>query len=305
MPSAKDHPRYSEGEYRRRYREIRKLMRARGIDVLIMYGDSGSHGGNQASIKYVANYKDPVSSFVVFPLKGAPALYMSNRLYLPYAKRMSVVRRTEAVDYDPGGKVERRIRDLGLERGTIGLVGYRGILQTSIPFSVVDHWRKAFRASSFVEATDILHEVRSIKSAEELRWFRKGAALTDMAFEALEKKARAGMTDYELAAVVSNGYMPHGGGQQLIFVGSTSMARPHLIFPNQFPTHRRTRRGDIVLTELSADFYMHSGQAHRPIAVGAKPTPVYQKLYEVGVEAYERILKAVKPGAGHEEVRRA
>ncbi len=305
MAREKDHPRHSKEEYRRRYREIRKLMRARGIDVLIMYGDSGSHGGNQASIKYVANYKDPVSSFVVFPLKGAPALYISNRLYLPYAKRMSVLRRTEAVDYDPGGKVERRIRDLGLERGTIGLVGYRGILQTSIPFSVVDHWRKALRAASFVEATDILHEVRSIKSAEELRWFRKGAALTDMAFEALEKKARAGMTDYELAAVISNGYMPHGGGQQLIFVGSTSMARPHLIFPNQFPSHRRTRRGDIVLTELSADFYMHSGQAHRPIAVGAKPTPVYQKLYEVGVEAYERILKAVKPGAGHEEVRRA
>jgi Xaa-Pro aminopeptidase len=126
-----------------------------------------------------------------------------------------------------------------------------------------------------------------------------------MAFEALDKKARAGMTDYELAAVVSNGYMPSGGGQQLIFVGSTSMARPHLIFPNQFPTHRKTRKGDIVLTELSADYYMHSGQAHRPIAVGAKPTPIYQKLYDVAVEAYERILRAVKPGAGHEDVRLA
>lgn len=305
MASAKDHPRYSKEEYTRRYREIRERMRDRGIDLLLMYGDSGSHGGNQANIKYVTNYQDPVSSFVVFPLAGDPALYMSNRLYLPYAKQMSVLPVTEAVDYDPGRKVEMRIRELGLEKATIGLVGYRGILKTSIPFGVVDHWRNAFPDALFIEATDILHDVRSIKSREEMKWFRRGAALTDMAFEALEKRARVGMTDYQLAAVVSNGYMPHGGGQQLIFIGSTSMARPHLIFPNQFPTHRKTRKGDIVLTELSADYHMHAGQAHRPISVGVKPTAVYEKLYEVGVEAYTRILRAVRPGANHDDVRRA
>ncbi len=305
MALEKDHPRYSKEEYRRRYREIRNRMRERGLDVLIMYGDSGSHGGNQASIKYVSNYKDPVCSFIVFPLKGDPALYMSNRLYLPYAKQMSVIRRTEAVDYEPGQKVEQRIRELGLEKGNIGIVGYRGILQTSIPYSAVDHWRQTLKGATFVESTDLLHEVRAVKSKEELKWFRKGAALTDMAFEALDSKARAGMTEYEMAAIISNGYMPHGGGQMLIFVGSTSMARPHLIFPNQFPTQRKTRKGDVVLTELSSDYYMHSGQAHRPISVGAKPTAVYQKLFDVGVEAYNRILRAVKPGATHEDVRKA
>ena len=138
--------------------------------------------------------------------------------------------------------MELKIRELSLEKGTIGFVGYRGILKTSIPFGVVDHWRKAFPGASFVEATDILHDTRRVKSKEEMKWFRKGAALTDMAFEALDNKAKAGMTDYELAAVVSNGYMPSGGGQQLIFIGSTSMARPHLIFPNQFPPTARPGR---------------------------------------------------------------
>jgi len=305
MPLLSDHPRYSNEEYRRRYREIRKRMRAQGLDVLVMYGDSGSHGGNQANIQYVTNYQDPVCSFVVFPLKGDPALYISNRLYLPYAERMSVLRRTEAVDYEPGVKVERRIRELGLAKGAVGVVGYRGILKTSIPFSVMDHWRRAFKRAMFSEATELLHEVRLVKSKEELKWFRRGAALTDMAFEALERKARPGMTDYELAAVVSNGYMHSGGGQQLIFIGSTSMARPHLVFPNQFPTHRKTRKGDVVLTELSADYHMHSGQAHRPISVGTRPTPVYKRLYDVAAEAYERIFRAVKPGANQDDVRRA
>ncbi|MGH7308477.1 MAG: aminopeptidase P family N-terminal domain-containing protein, partial [Candidatus Rokuibacteriota bacterium] len=113
MPLATDHPRLPQAEYARRYAEVRRRMRERGLDVLIVYGDSGSHGGNHANVKYLSNYQDPVASYLVVPLQGEPALYISNRLYLPYARRMSVVPETDAVDYDPAGKVERRIRELG------------------------------------------------------------------------------------------------------------------------------------------------------------------------------------------------
>lgn len=305
MALAKEHPRFAEEEYARRHAEVRRRMRERGLDVLILYGDSGSHGSNHANIKYLSNYQDPVASYLVFPLQGEPALFISNRLYLPYARRMSVIRETDAVDYDPAGKVERRIRELGHDKGALGLVGFRGILHASLPYGPVAHWHKTLDGASFADATDLLAEVRSVKSPAELAWFRRGAALTDMAFEALEKKARAGMTDFQLAALIAGAYMPHGGGPKLIFIGSTSMARPHLIFPNQFPSHRTVRKGDIILTELSADYEMHAGQAHRPIAVGTKPTAVYQKLFEVAVDAYDRILKSLRPGATEEDVRRA
>ncbi|HSF05876.1 MAG TPA: Xaa-Pro peptidase family protein [Methylomirabilota bacterium] len=305
MALAQEYPRFPKEEYARRHAEVQRRMRERGLDVLIIYGDSGSHGCNHANVKYLSNYQDPVASYLVVPLQGESALYISNRLYLPYARRMSVVPETDAVDYDPAGKVARRIQELGQEKGTIGLVGFRGILYASLPHGPVSHWQKTLDRASFADATDLLAEVRAVKSPAELAWFRRGAALTDMAFEALEKKARAGMTDFQLAALIAGAYMPHGGGPQLIFIGSTSMARPHLIFPNQYPSHRKVRKGDIILTELSADYEMHAGQAHRPIAVGTKPTPIYQRLFEVAVEAHDRILRALRPGATEEDVRRA
>jgi Xaa-Pro aminopeptidase len=305
MALAKDHPRFAEEEYARRYAEVRRRMRERGLDVLVLYGDSGSQGSNHANIKYLSNYQDPVASYLVFPREGEPALYISNRLYLPYARRMSVIPETDAVDYDPAGRVERRLRELGHDKGVIGLVGFRGILHSSLPYGPVSHWHKTLDSASFADATDLAAEVRAVKSQAELAWFRRGAALTDMAFETLEKKARAGMTDFQLAALIAGSYMPHGGGPKLIFIGSTSMTRPHLIFPNQFPSHRKVRKGDIILTELSADYEMHAGQAHRPIAVGTKPTPIYQKLFEVAVEAHDRILNTLRPGATEEDVRRA
>ena len=305
MATTKDHPRFSKEEYDRRFREIRSRMAEKGIDALIIYGDSGSNGGNHANVKYVSNYADPISSYVVFPRDGEPSLHMSNRLYLPYAKMMSVFPRTEAVDYDPAGAIERRIRELNLERGAIGLVGLRGILHASIPYGPLSHWQKALGEAAFVDATDILGEVRLIKSKEELQWFRKGAALTDMAFEALERKGKIGMTDFQLAAVIAGSYMPHGGGPKLIFIGSTSMKNPHLIFPCQYPSHRKIRKGDIILTELSADYEMYPGQGHRPITVGIPPTPIYRRLFEVAVEAYQRMVKSLKPGANQEDIRQA
>jgi len=305
MAFIKDYPRFSKEEYDRRFREIRKRMQEKGIDVLIIYGDSGSNNSNHANVKYVSNYQDPINSYVVFPREGEPSLHISNRLYLPYAKLMSIFPRTDAVDYNPGGAVENRIRELGLEKGMIGLVGLRGILLGSLPFGPLDYWYKAFGSASFVDATDLLGQVRLVKSKEEITWFRKGAALTDMAFEALEKKGKAGMTDFQLAGIIANSYMSKGGGPKLIFIGSTSMSRPHLIFPCQFPSHRRVRKRDIILTELSADYEMYAGQAHRPITVGVSPTPVYQKMFDVAVEAYTGILKVLKPGATHLEVKKA
>jgi Xaa-Pro aminopeptidase len=50
---------------------------------------------------------------------------------------------------------------------------------------------------------------------------------------------------------------------------------------------------------------MYSGQGHRPITVGVSPTPVYQKMFDVAVAAYTRILKALKPGATQAEIKKA
>ena len=200
MQNEKLYPRFSDTEYKRRYREIRKHMKKKGLSALIFYGDSGMAGGNQANIKYVTNYKDPVSSFLFFPIKGSPNLFISNRLYLPYAKTASnIPNRTNAVDYEPGKRLSEKINQLGLEKSKIGLVCFRGILKVSMPYSIIDELRTNFKKASFDDATDILTQVRLLKSEEEMRWFRKGAELTDMAFYALEKKSNIGMSEFELA----------------------------------------------------------------------------------------------------------
>ncbi|HEY7678850.1 MAG TPA: hypothetical protein VIG69_17380, partial [Candidatus Methylomirabilis sp.] len=57
--SAEIFPRFSAAEYDRRYVRVRELMAARGLDALVVYGDSAFQGSNHANLIWLANWTDP------------------------------------------------------------------------------------------------------------------------------------------------------------------------------------------------------------------------------------------------------
>src|SRR5262249_23426657 len=80
--------RFSEDEYRRRYREIRQLMTARGIDCLLMMSSGYLFGAN---LIYVANYIDILHGVVVFPLEGQPTVFALAYSFAAQAAAQSVI----------------------------------------------------------------------------------------------------------------------------------------------------------------------------------------------------------------------
>ena len=89
------------------------------------------------------------------------------------------------------------------------------------------------------------------------------------------------------------------------FLGATPMDAPEIVFPWQYPSTRRLQKNDVLLTELSVGYGMCSGQIHRPFVVGADPTPEYRRLYDLGVECYQRVFEVLKAGATDADFRRA
>ncbi|MFQ5861328.1 MAG: M24 family metallopeptidase, partial [Dehalococcoidia bacterium] len=60
--------------------------------------------------------------------------------------------------------------------------------------------------------------------------------------------------------------------------------------------------GDLILTEISVAYWGYSGQILRPLALGERPPRKLLRLYEVALEAYERITSAIRPGATEQDV---
>lgn len=298
------YPSVSEKEYARRHRAVWQEMDARGLDALVVY--SGSSGSSDAAnCAYLTGYRDPLFSYAVVPSGGEPHLLIGNPLYLPTAYAMARVRSIDHVTWDPGTRIAEALREVGAASGRVGLVGSAGIQKVTLPHEHVLALTSALPGAEFEDATDLLRGVRRIKSQEEIACLRRGAEMTDATVAALEAEARAGMTDSEWAGIIAGTALSLGGDQRTLFIGSTSMAEPEIVFPRQEPAQRTIGPGDIVLTELSTAYAGYAGQIHRAFVVGEEPAPEYQRIFEVAKEMCERVLAAMGPGATDEDVRRA
>jgi Xaa-Pro dipeptidase len=138
--------------------------------------------------------------------------------------------------------------------------------------------------------------LRLVKSAEEIRWMELAAALTDLGIAALAEGARPGMTERELGALVESGFLRHGATSFLHYFLATPMQASDGGVPRQYGSTRPLAVGDMLSTEISADFWSYTGQVLRTFFVGAEPTPAFREMHEVAEAALDAILAKVKPG---------
>ena len=291
--------RFSDREYERRRHAVREAMGERDLDLLLIYGADRER--KQQNLRYLTNWTDPFYAYLVFPLRREPTLLNGLSTHTLFAKSVSVVEDTRWGTSDLAEGVCARIHELGLEKARIGIVGLESLFQVTIP---VDHHRTILRElpqAQFEDATELLEDIRAVRSEEELAVLEEAAQMTDQAMEALVKAVQPGRTDRELHAQVASTAHLCGGTFSFANLGSTSMREPDLPFPGPHPTNRVLREGDIVLNEISVSVRGYSGQIGRPISVG-EPEAEYKELFELGLETYQRIQGVLKPGKGEEDV---
>ena len=300
LPETGAFPRFSASEYENRRRNLAADMAEAGLDALLIWGASIGNGEpngamNMASAYYLSNYADLLFEYVLFPLDGAPTLFVG-----PWSERSAVAQWSVIEDIrvlPPAGiaPVIERLRDLGLDNGTIGIVGgVRG--QMNLPLEHLEALQAAFPSMDLPRSHDIVDQRRAIKSEEELAWLREGCRLTDECFRAIARQARPGMRDFELRAIIIGAILDGGGMTHIAFCAATPMRDPHLPFPLMHKSDRALAKGDVILTEISAGFYGYSGQQQRPFAVGQPPTPEYRAVCDFAVELFHQVCETLRPG---------
>lgn len=293
-------PRFSNNEYSMRNRKLKELMEEESIDACMVFGSPG----NLANLHYWTHYLTKSPAFFVTNADGDSELFIWSYNHIPTAKEMSIVSDIEWVGHSP---VETIIGATKKILGNGKKVSHEknvGLIGNLFPHDIVSALESRLGMKT-VNLTKKANLIRAIKSEEEIDWLRKGAELTDRAMRALEKELRIGMTEYEIADIVERSYVGLGGTTRIHYLGSTAMHNPEIYVPAQYQTSRRLKKGDIVITELSAEYGGYAGQIHRPIAIGSKPTEIYSKLYDVSLEAYENVLSALRDGANSEELIKA
>ncbi|MEO8971756.1 MAG: M24 family metallopeptidase [Ktedonobacteraceae bacterium] len=306
------YPRFSEAEFSHRYAAVRTIMQDADLAALVIYGAIGSQ-----EILYFSDFEVTREAMLIFPSEGyisallsgarrdsvvaephsntEPAMFIQMYNHVPNARRVASINDIRWGGSDTATAVVANIQERGLAEQRIGIVGM-------IPVQKYETLKQALPHATLVDFTRQIQQLRLVKSDEELAFLRKGAELSDRAIEALEREVRPGMTEHQLAAIVEGSYLGVGGKNSIHYMATTPMQHPEICVPAQHLSSRIIEKGDILITEISAQYHGYPGQILRPFAIGTPPTAAYQRMYDVAVEAFTRVAHVICAGATTEEV---
>lgn len=288
------YPRFSTGEFARRHAAARAVMAAEGVEALVVYGNSGISRHNHADIHYLSGFLGNRNNYAVMTAKDEPVLFVQSYNHVPNAREASSIR-TEWGGPNSAVTVARHLVDSGAHGGTLGYVG-------EVPVQSYLKWQSDLAGWQFKDVTRPYRRLRLVKSAEEIEWLRKGAALTDAALEHLIAGVKPGMREYELGALIEADALARGGLPHLYYISSGAQESEGACVPRQNLSGRVIQRGDVINTEISVSFWGYSGQMHRPIFVQAEPSDLYRQLWDAATESYNRCVKVLRAGATSEDV---
>ena len=291
--------RFSPEEMARRHASARALMHELDLEALVLFGNSGVNRHNNVNPFWLSQYLDMHHSYLVVPRAEdvETALFVALANHVPNAREVSDVPVIEWAGYDAGDTVARRLGEIGVERGRVGLVGVSSTWTMGMPWQHYLRLRELLPAVEPLDVTAEYGKLRVVKSEEEIERLRGAAGLTDLAILALQREARPGLSELELAAIAEDAYRRRGGAVRITFLRSMPMAAPNGCLPSQNPSTRRLERGDVIITELSASLEGYSGQIHRPVFVGAEPTAEWLRMFDAARDAYNRIAAGLRPGS--------
>ena len=288
------YPRFSDDEFARRHRAARALMAAERVEALIVFGNSGIARHNHAEIHYLSGFLGNRNNYLVIGRDAEPVLFVQSHNHVPNAREASAVR-VERGGQSSAVTVAHHLIKAGLKKCAIGYVG-------EVPVQSYFTWQRELPGCEFMDLTTPFQRLRLVKSAEEIEWLRTGATLTDAALHNLITNVRPGMREYELGALVESAGLAQGGLPHLYYLSSGPQEGSGVCVPRQNLSNRVLERGDVINTEISISYWGYSGQAHRPIFLQARPSALYQNLWDTALEAYHRCVACLRPGATSEDV---
>ena len=294
MRSRSEFPRFSAQEMAERHKNVHALMDEAQVDGLLAYGT----GRYASEIYWLTDWPSSRESYVLFHRSKDPVVILQLYNHVPMARVLSVISDVRWAGPNTSDRVVDLLKEQGLESQKLGLVG-------AIPYQHYLKMRDKLPQTRFVDLGNKFRMMRTIKSPAEIERLRFASQLTDQSMQAIADGLRAGMQEDEIPYLIEPVYLKAGGYAGIHFMTSMPMRAPHFPVPSQFQCQRKLQPGDCLITEISGAYWGYSGQIHRTYSVGEGPTPEWQKLHDVAVEAFNLLAETIKDGTSTGEAEKA
>jgi Xaa-Pro aminopeptidase len=154
---------------------------------------------------------------------------------------------------------------------------------------------------SIIDPSAILHEMRVLKSPEEIEIMQRAADIAAEAHVEAMQNVRAGMMEYEVEAMLEAYFRKHGasGSSYTSIVGSGGNATVLHYIDNKDPLHD----GDLLLVDAGAEYKGYASDITRTFPINGKFTDAQRDIYDLVLKCQKSCVDMVRPGVRLEDLK--
>lgn len=301
-------PAFSAAEYADRLRRVRERMARQNIDLLwVMMPEGICYLHGMASSWYQANSPKawPAMSGTAVHVDHDKVIHFDDRYHShlldgsPAPVEIRYFRGQDQVDF-----MLKELESSGWLGGNVGVEFWSYRPNPAISARFQEGFRG--RGCTVVDGSDVLREVRLVKSPQEIAYIEEAARICDIGLEAIRATLRPGVTELEVYGEAMRAMYAAGGETPALIQGVGvwrggsgewgNGRRSHIL-----PSRRRIKAGDHFGADLCGVVHRYHANAYRSYVVG-EPSAETIRDHDKSAGSFDVLCETAKPEVPLKEV---
>lgn len=163
--------------------------------------------------------------------------------------------------------------------------------------------QRRFPLHEYARSAPILHELRAIKSDEELQAIRRACGITAAAFDRVLGMIRPGIREYEIEAELWHEFLRNGSrgpAYEPIVASGVDTCVLHYV-----KNDKVCQDGDLVLMDFGAEYGGYASDLTRTVPVNGRFSPRQRAVYEAVLRVQREAIDMLRPGTRLAEYQKA
>ncbi len=304
----------SMNEYAKRRKALMKQVGNNGIIILfaakecIRNADAYYHYRQDSDFYYLTGFDEPEAVMVLAPGRKEGDYILFNRVRDrlretwdgPRAGQEGAVKKFLADQSFPIHELEEKLPELLVGRDTIHFPLGSDAENDEVVLNAVNEIRAAIRGGAispqkFQDISPTIHEMRLIKSKDEISIMRRAAQISAHAHIRAMRACRPGMHEYQLEAELTHEFVRNGARfpaySSIVGSGKNSCVLHYIT------NDKKIEKDDIVLIDAGCEYHNYASDITRTFPAKGKFSQEQRAIYDLVLKAQLAAIKVIKPGA--------
>jgi Xaa-Pro aminopeptidase len=154
---------------------------------------------------------------------------------------------------------------------------------------------------TIIDPATIVHEMRVVKSADEIEIMQTAADIAAEAHCEAMKAAKPGMHEYQLEALIEQIFRRRGASAPAYT--SIVGAGPNATVLHYINNDGELRDGDLLLVDAGAEYRGYASDITRTFPINGRYSKPQRDIYDLVLKAQMACVEMVRPGVTHDQLK--